>query len=42
MRDDENFTHVSAWEHKGVGEPAVEHREPLTFEYVKLVTRSYK
>ncbi len=42
LRDDEGFTHVSAWEYKGVGERAVEHREPLTFEYVKLVTRSYK
>lgn len=41
-RDDENFTHVSAWEFKGVGETPEEHREPLTFEYVKPVTRSYK
>ena len=41
-RDDENFTHVAAWEYKGVGEPPVEHREQLTFEYVKPSTRSYK
>ncbi len=41
-RDDENFTHVTAWEYKGVDEPPVEHREPLKFEYVKLSTRSYK
>jgi succinate dehydrogenase / fumarate reductase flavoprotein subunit len=42
LRDDENFSHVSAWEHRGDGEEAVEHREPLEFEYVKLTQRSYK
>ncbi|MCC6624081.1 MAG: fumarate reductase/succinate dehydrogenase flavoprotein subunit [Deltaproteobacteria bacterium] len=41
-RDDERFCHVSAWEFKGVGETPVEHKEPLTFESVKLVQRSYK
>lgn len=41
-RDDENFSYVAAWEHKGVGEPAVLHREELDFEYVKLTQRSYK
>jgi succinate dehydrogenase / fumarate reductase flavoprotein subunit len=41
-RDDENFTFVSVWEHKGVGEKPVLHKEPLEFENVKLSTRSYK
>ncbi len=41
-RDDENFTHVSAWEWQGVGTPHVLHKEPLDFEYVKLTQRSYK
>jgi succinate dehydrogenase / fumarate reductase flavoprotein subunit len=41
-RDDENFAFVSAWEYKGDGvEPAL-HKEQLTFENVKLTTRSYK
>jgi succinate dehydrogenase / fumarate reductase flavoprotein subunit len=41
-RDDDNFTFVSAWEFKGDGaEPAL-HKEQLTFENVKLTTRSYK
>jgi succinate dehydrogenase / fumarate reductase flavoprotein subunit len=41
-RDDENFAHVSAWEFTGVGTPPIEHREALSFEYVKLTQRSYK
>ena len=41
-RDDENWSHVSAWEFKGVGAEPEEHREPLTFERVKLAQRSYK
>lgn len=39
-RDDENFCHVSAWEYTG-GEPVL-HKEPLTFENVKLTQRSYQ
>jgi succinate dehydrogenase / fumarate reductase flavoprotein subunit len=42
VRDDERFCHVAVWEHKGVGEPAVRHVEPLQFDNVKLTTRSYK
>ncbi|MBK8976602.1 MAG: fumarate reductase/succinate dehydrogenase flavoprotein subunit [Planctomycetes bacterium] len=42
VRDDANFTHVSAWEYKGYGERPVEQREPLVFENVKLAVRSYK
>ena len=41
-RDDEKFTHVAAWEFKGVGEKPVLHKEELEFEYVKPTTRSYK
>jgi succinate dehydrogenase / fumarate reductase flavoprotein subunit len=41
-RDDERYTHVSAWEHKGPDQPPVMHKEPLTFEYVKPTQRSYK
>jgi succinate dehydrogenase / fumarate reductase flavoprotein subunit len=42
MRDDENFSFVSAWEYRGVGEEPTLHREPLEFEHVKLTQRSYK
>jgi len=41
-RDDENFTHVAAWEFKGVGEKPELHKEELEFENVKPTTRSYK
>jgi succinate dehydrogenase / fumarate reductase, flavoprotein subunit len=43
QRDDENFSHVSAWEWQG--EPMkeeIEHREQLNFEYVHPSVRSYK
>ena len=42
MRDDENFAYVAAWEYKGKPSDAVLHKEPLKFENVKLVQRSYK
>jgi len=42
LRDDENFAYVAAWEHAGVGEPPVLHKEQLTFEEVSLTQRSYK
>jgi len=41
-RDDENFSHVSAWEFNGEEEEPVSHKEPLAFENVKLAQRSYK
>ena len=41
-RDDDNFRYVAAWEFNGVGKPATLHKEPLEFENVPLVTRSYK
>ncbi len=43
LRDDANFTHVAVWEHQD-GDPgkSVRHQEELNYEYVKLITRSYK
>jgi succinate dehydrogenase / fumarate reductase flavoprotein subunit len=41
-RNDEQFSYVAAWEFKGVGGMPVLHKEPLTFEYVKIAQRSYK
>jgi succinate dehydrogenase / fumarate reductase flavoprotein subunit len=40
-RDDEHFSHVSAWEFAGVDQDPVLHREPLQFEYVHPSQRSY-
>ena len=42
LRDDENFSHASAWEYRGDDNEPAQHREPLEFEYVKLTQRSYK
>ena len=42
LRDDENFSHVAAWEYTGEGKPPIRHEEPLVFEHVKLTQRSYK
>jgi succinate dehydrogenase / fumarate reductase flavoprotein subunit len=42
LRNDEDFAYAGAWEWKGRGEPQQLHKEPLTFEYVKLTQRSYK
>ena len=41
-RDDENFTHVAAWEFAGVGAQPRLHQEPLTFEFARVQQRSYK
>ena len=41
-RDDENWSHVSAWEFKGVGQTPQLHKEDLKFEEVHLTQRSYK
>ncbi len=41
-RDDDRYTHVSAWEYTGeLSEPRL-HIEPLEFEEVQLTQRSYK
>jgi succinate dehydrogenase / fumarate reductase, flavoprotein subunit len=42
LRNDEDYSHVSAYEFTGnPGEPRL-HKESLVFEYVKLAQRSYK
>ena len=42
LRDDDNFSHVSAWEYAGPGQSPRLHIEPLQFENVSLTRRSYK
>jgi succinate dehydrogenase / fumarate reductase, flavoprotein subunit len=42
VRDDRNFSHVSAWEFRGAGKEPELHTEPLVFENVKPATRNYK
>ena len=42
LRNDEQFSFVSAWEYQGAGKPPVLHKEPLTYEEVKMAQRSYK
>jgi succinate dehydrogenase / fumarate reductase flavoprotein subunit len=42
LRDDDNFTYVSAWQYQGTGNPEKLHKEQLEFENVKLTQRSYK
>lgn len=41
-RDDENFTHVAAWEYTGEDSVPTRHKEELKFEYCKPTQRSYK
>ena len=41
-RDDVDYTHVSAWEFKGVKDAPIEHKESLQFQYVPPSQRSYK
>ena len=42
LRDDERFTHVSAWEFAGDGAKPILHKEPLVYEFIELKQRSYK
>ncbi len=42
LRNDEDFTHVSAWEWNGPDQPPTKRKEELVFENVELATRSYK
>ena len=42
MRNDEDFSYAAAWAFEGVGEEPTLIKEELSFEYVKLATRSYK
>ncbi len=41
-RDDVNFCYVAAWQHAGVGKPAILNKEPLIFEEIHLAQRNYK
>ncbi len=42
LRDDENFTFVSAWEYKGDPSQAKLHKEALNYQEIEVKTRSYK
>ncbi|PCJ81995.1 MAG: succinate dehydrogenase flavoprotein subunit [Bacteroidetes bacterium] len=42
LRDDENFTFVSAWEYTGAPSEAKLHKEPLVYDNIELKQRSYK
>lgn len=42
QRDDENYSHVAAWEFTGAEKAPALHIEQLNFENVKLTQRSYK
>ncbi|MGC6479148.1 MAG: fumarate reductase/succinate dehydrogenase flavoprotein subunit [Flavobacteriaceae bacterium] len=42
LRDDENFTFVSAWEYNGKPSDAILHKEDLNYEEIEVKTRSYK
>ena len=42
LRDDENFTFVSAWEYKGEPSEAILVKEDLNYEEIEVKTRSYK
>ena len=42
VRNDGDFTYVSAWEFKGEPSEAVLHKEDLNYENIELKTRSYK
>ena len=42
LRDDKNFTFVSAWEYKGIPSDAKLHKEQLSYNNIELKTRSYK
>lgn len=41
-RNDEEYSHVAAWEYLGDDVEPARHREELEFEYVALTQRSYK
>jgi succinate dehydrogenase / fumarate reductase, flavoprotein subunit len=42
LRDDAHYSYVAAWEFKGVGRAPDLHKEPLVFEEVHPMQRSYK
>lgn len=42
LRDDENFTYVSAWEYTGDDKEPKLNKEPLVFEFIEVKQRNYK
>uniref|UniRef100_UPI004056F8B3 fumarate reductase/succinate dehydrogenase flavoprotein subunit n=1 Tax=Candidatus Electronema sp. TaxID=2698783 RepID=UPI004056F8B3 len=42
LRDDAKFSHVAVWEYQGEEKRPALHKEPLRFEAVDVVQRSYK
>ena len=42
LRDDDNFAHVAAWEYQGENKAPIRHVEPLVYEELKMMQRSYK
>jgi succinate dehydrogenase / fumarate reductase, flavoprotein subunit len=42
LRDDQNFAHVAAWEYQGENKAPIRHVEPLVYEELKMMQRSYK
>ena len=42
LRNDDDYTYVSAWEYQGQGELPILHKENLEFDFVELAQRSYK
>ncbi len=42
LRNDDDYSYVSAWEFQGADRDPVLHKEPLEYEEVKMATRSYK
>lgn len=41
-RDDENFSHVAAWEYAGEDSEPIRNKEDLVYENIQFATRSYK
>ncbi len=42
LRNDAEFAFVAAWEYQGDNKPPLLHKEPLTYDEVKMAQRSYK
>lgn len=42
LRDDENYMYVAAWEYTGDPREEILHKEPLSYEYIEVKSRSYK
>jgi succinate dehydrogenase / fumarate reductase flavoprotein subunit len=42
LRRDDDFAHAAVWGFAGEAQPPTLHKEDLSFDNVKLTTRSYK